>query len=988
MLIRNILLFLLLLVTRSISWSQCATANLNVPQSACVGDTIVLSIDSSLVMSNQFDLSPGDLLITPTATNLSNVQALMSYPRTISMVKDGSIWYGFVGDNSASTIYRLNFGNSLNNTPTFDTLDFTTTASNPGGSSCKLQFRKEGANWYAVQVTGQNRLNIFDFGSSLANNNIVASTYINPLGLFSGARDTKIIESNDSLRLIVINGNSNHISIVNFGNSLTNGPISGYNETVLADSNLMSGSACIDITRHCDNWIALVGSPSTDNIARVQFGSQFNGNVEADLVFDNGDIANPQTIQIQEEGGKILGFVKSNSGTGISQIDFDTNLLSTPNINTYGNFGGLTNGNLAFSLDVVSDSSNWHMFVTNAQNNQEKIIHLSYPDSSTGMVWTDSTTIQFVVEQPNPVKIATRRMDTAGNVQISIDSIMVYPAPAVDFEMGSACNNAATAFNNTSTSIDSISDWTWYFGTGDSSLLEEPEYLFQDSGSYQVQLVAQTINGCASAKQDTIEVFLAPTAQFSMDTSCASAFVTINDSSTANSGSIIHWTWIAENDTQLVSSPIILFDSMGLKNVTLMVSTSHGCADTVSESVFVKPSPTPLFNLDNTCLGDSTLFTNQSEFTQGTMQYSWSFGDGSTSNENHPMHLYSSIGTYEAVLNVIGSNGCIDSSQLEVVVSVPPVVSFTAQQSPICTSTDIQFLDQSTVSTGSIIAWEWDFGGGNIDTIQHPTVSFSDSGQYFVTLRAFSGTKCSKHDSAEIVVLESPEARLAIDATCINQETQLMDSSLSKNGDAISGWTWTVNDTLVSNNANATITATQTGFISVGLLIETALGCYQFTDTVIEIVESPTVQILDLNEVYCTELDLDFTSDYTTDNTDGIKNWSWTFIQQEVILDFDSTNFFSPSSSDTGKHSIQLMVNTNFGCIAIDTQEIIISQSPIVDITFNMPCEFDTVYFEPSIEGTNYNYAWDFGDGFNSELPRAHSHLHFRGHFSQFCHCN
>jgi len=64
------------------------------------------------------------------------------------------------------------------------------------------------------------------------------------------------------------------------------------------------------------------------------------------------------------------------------------------------------------------------------------------------------------------------------------------------------------------------------------------------------------------------------------------------------------------------------------------------------------------------------------------------------------------------------------------VTNVDPVAGFTAS----CTDLDCNFIDTSTDSDGSIVAWDWDFGDGNTSTAQNPQHSYAADGTYTVSL--------------------------------------------------------------------------------------------------------------------------------------------------------------------------------------------------------------------------------------------------------------
>lgn len=93
-----------------------------------------------------------------------------------------------------------------------------------------------------------------------------------------------------------------------------------------------------------------------------------------------------------------------------------------------------------------------------------------------------------------------------------IDSIVVLPLPEPDFSVSRTiiCKDNSTTFTNTSPLHTSpIVGWKWLFGTGDSSMLQNPGSITYDSaGLYSVWLQATDANGCIGSiiKPDLVTV--------------------------------------------------------------------------------------------------------------------------------------------------------------------------------------------------------------------------------------------------------------------------------------------------------------------------------------------------------------------------------------------------------------------------------------------------------------------------------------------------
>ncbi|PVX23189.1 MAG: hypothetical protein CW691_11345, partial [Candidatus Bathyarchaeum sp.] len=113
--------------------------------------------------------------------------------------------------------------------------------------------------------------------------------------------------------------------------------------------------------------------------------------------------------------------------------------------------------------------------------------------------------------------------------------------------------------------------------------------------------------------------------------------------------------------------------------------------------------------------------------------YFWTFGDGQTSVEQNPTHIYDQNGTYSVTLTVTDNESATDDVNTSADVDdVDPVANFSASITSGSQPLTIEFTDTSTSYDG-IISWQWDFGDGETSIEQNPTHEY-DSGTYTVSL--------------------------------------------------------------------------------------------------------------------------------------------------------------------------------------------------------------------------------------------------------------
>jgi PKD repeat protein len=124
-------------------------------------------------------------------------------------------------------------------------------------------------------------------------------------------------------------------------------------------------------------------------------------------------------------------------------------------------------------------------------------------------------------------------------------------------------------------------------------------------------------------------------------------------------------------------------------------------------------------------------FTNHSSEAD---DYLWDFGDGETSTDFEPTHVYSQAGVYTVTLQASGPDGT-DSLVRPSYLTVTQPISVVFSAFPYAAEAPalIQFLNNST---GVIESYAWDFGDGITSTLPSPTHTYTTAGIYTVSLTA------------------------------------------------------------------------------------------------------------------------------------------------------------------------------------------------------------------------------------------------------------
>jgi len=184
------------------------------------------------------------------------------------------------------------------------------------------------------------------------------------------------------------------------------------------------------------------------------------------------------------------------------------------------------------------------------------------------------------------------------------------------------------------------------------------------------------------------------------------------------------------------------------------------------------------------------------ESTGEITAWAWDFGDGGTSNERNPTHVYEALGVFTVSLAVTGPCGR-DTVILaeEVVVVDPPAAYLSALPLSGCAPLTVGFADEST---GENTAWDWSFGDGETSGEQNPVHTYMDPGTYDVSLIVTGA--CGGLDTVimtdHIVVGGSPIADFSAFVTSGSEPLAVNFSPLFTTD--VTAWEWDFGDGVTS----------------------------------------------------------------------------------------------------------------------------------------------------------------------------------------------
>ena len=374
-----------------------------------------------------------------------------------------------------------------------------------------------------------------------------------------------------------------------------------------------------------------------------------------------------------------------------------------------------------------------------------------------------------------------------------------------------------------------IASYSWNFG--DSSALstdQNPTHTFTADGTYVVTLTVTDNQNYTGTAQKTITVSetanASPTAVISATplTGKAPLDVTLIGSGSSDpDGTIESYEWSFGDSTANAAEPDTFhtFANPGTYTVTLTVIDDGGAVATETEIITVAANQAPTAVAGATPSSvrvseDVTFSSTGSGDSDGTITYSWDFGDSSAlSADPSPTHAYSSAGTFTATLTVTDDNSVSASDTVDVVVTVNPApnavieTDTTSGQGPLL----VNFDGTSSSDDGSIVSYLWDFGGGQTSTDAEASFTFTTVGTHPVTLTVTDNENASDTESVNIIVdpvpNQAPNAAAAA-TTPITGKAPLAVSFSSAGSDDpdgdIESYEWSFSDGGSSTDPNPT----------------------------------------------------------------------------------------------------------------------------------------------------------------------------------------
>ncbi len=880
-------------------------------------------------------------------------------PSDMAVFKEGTDWYGFVVDYSNNYLFRISFGNSLLNTPLSITTvltNFTSNLSSPW--SIKINKDTTGNIYGLVCNHTAGSITILPFGNSILN----TPTPLTPIVVpgTTHVLDAAIAQSCGNWYAFLAGNNSTNIIRAEFGNSFLNPPVF----TTIISNGTPSDLWLVNDSSH---WKLLYTNYSGNDTKKYDLGSDLSNITPVYLGSDYISGSNPKGICGTRRENRFfvynisaannlltMGFTKN---APVSSYQSTDSIPTGIQFNQAGTYpitlvATDTNGNSSSFTDTV--------VVTEAPISNFSAANLCLGDNT---LFTDSSIINSGTiaswkwdfgdsdtsssQNPSHLFAATGIYNTKlitssiyGCADTAIKVVNISAIPSVSFSYPpAACSMTEMQFTDqTTVAGDSIVNWIWDFGNGDSSFVKNPNYSFPAGGAFTINLTTVSSSGCSDSGGVMLTFSDRPQADFTTENTCVGQSVQFNDQTIISNSSITNYRWnFGDSNNDTTANPQHLYNpAVALYFAQLIVTAANGCKDTVIHPVKINTPPVVNFSINPlpACENNDVVFTDLSTVTGDTISgWYWDFGDSQIDSIKNPVHRYTTPGQYTITLTSYSPSRCSGTPFQQVIdVKASPVSSF--NYSSTCLGTITQFTNNSIPAPGSSIdSVFWSFGALGSSNIYDPDFLFPAPGNYDIKLTVISQEGCIGIDSISLPVHDRPTANFNNTLPCTNDTVSFTNTSFTDSLSNIIIYAWNFGDPLSGINNTSSIPDPSHPYNSsqpytVSLIVTTQYGCKDTSILSLMVNPAPTASF-DYTPTCKGDL-----MQFINPGNPSDASYYWNFGDSLSNQLREPIHYYV----NDGVYPVSLKVTSNMGCVTETTMNVSVSPIPSANFSTAAAC--------------------------------------------------
>ncbi|MDA7502033.1 PKD domain-containing protein [Chitinophagales bacterium] len=457
-----------------------------------------------------------------------------------------------------------------------------------------------------------------------------------------------------------------------------------------------------------------------------------------------------------------------NCNLGVVKIDLEANIIFAG----AGVSPAFQTGCIPYDVDLTNMSNGGDYFFWDFGDGDTST--LENPEHTYTEI--DTFEIQLVIIDSSRCNIT----DTAYTQVVVVDTAIVFN-PNFEFTTVDDCEPTIVEFTNTTTgenALDSF-EYTWNFGDGTTSNDFNVIHEFAEGGIQNVTLAVGTGMPCFQTKYITLPLDLdniIPTIDAIIVGPEIGCLPFTGTYSSLESAQSYFWTFENEATIEAETFTISLTD-IGEYELSLIVVDSTSCNISDTASIVIEMfevigiSPDFSFDIPVNCEANLLVLDNLTPAIPDTIDvvYTWNFGDGVTSTEFEPEHIYDEAGDYIVTLSLSGYP-CFTDTDVFYPVSLPEIYEVDAE----IEGNETACLPFSATYYSINPAFEtiWYFGNDTVYNQDSIIIDYTEAGDYQVVLVNSDPNSCNLADTATITtslftpVLAGPDFSYTQDISC------------------------------------------------------------------------------------------------------------------------------------------------------------------------------------------------------------------------------
>ncbi len=537
-------------------------------------------------------------------------------------------------------------------------------------------------------------------------------------------------------------------------------------------------------------------------------------------------------------------------------------------------------------------------------------------------------------------------------------------------------------------------EFHWYFGDGTSEKGLRVQHKYAEQRPYNAILIVTDNSGqVENSNSENFNVLVnePPVANAGNDiTSTPTEIIKFSgEASLDRDGKIDNYFWeFGDNRSASGMNVTYSYSRPGIYYPVLRVEDNSGTpcnfsTDTIK--VFINSQPRAAAGDDKiAAVGDVISFDgSQSNDLDGKLiDYSWDFGDGSSSKGRNVTHTYAKPGIYKVILTITddaGVSNSTDKDEVIVKINFPPFAD--AGQNVSSAQDEIIYFygGNSKDSDGFITQYDWDFGDGNTGTGESVSHQYKKSGNYTVKLRVRdnSGTQDAYGETVlDVRINAKPVASATQDLVETLAEFKFDGTSSSDPDGSIMNYYWDFGDGKTSTQPDPTHYYTRPGMYRVRLKVTDDTkeqNNEAITDLIVYVNAKPIAEA-GSDQITIPFQSINFSGEKSTDIDGKIIKYRWEISDGAVIEGMEAAHQFSKP----GIYTVRLIVTDDSNqpnAIDFDEFTVFVNSKPVANagkdliaasgdnITFDGGASYD-------LDSKIVEFNWKFSDGmsYNTSL--------------------